>query len=200
MLLRPKSRGTIRLRSVNPFDKPVIEAGYFSHPNDMEVLVEGIKVIIALSQTKAFQSVGSKYWNKIPIPGCETIPSASDEYFACVSRHFTSTIYHYSGTAKMGPPGRSRNFSNARELMCAYKVSCKISEDPDSVVNHELKVYGIRGLRVVDASIMPTVPSGNTNAPTIMVGERASDLIKAYWYKSLPRRKRRDLSDWPTKN
>lgn len=105
MLLRPKSRGTIRLRSVNPSDKPIIEAGYFSHPNDMEVLVEGIKVVMALSQTEAFQSVGSRYWSKMPIPGCETLTIASDEYFACASRHFTSTIYHYSGTAKMGPPG-----------------------------------------------------------------------------------------------
>ena len=54
--------------------------------------------------------------------------------------------------------------------------------DPESVVNHELKVYGVRGLRVIDASIMPHVPSGNTNAPTIMVGEKGADLIKEHWY------------------
>ncbi len=121
MLLRPKSRGTIRLRSANPFAKPVIEAGYFTHPNDMDVLVEGIKVVMALSQTRAFQSVGSKYWHTPAMPGCEAHPVASDQYFACVSRHFTSTIYHYSGTAKMGPPGRlcrSRIYADFAVKLC----------------------------------------------------------------------------------
>ena len=73
--------------------------------------------------------------------------------------------------------------------------------DPESVVNHELKVYGVRGLRVIDASIMPHVPSGNTNAPTIMVGEKGADLIKEHWYSF--KRKRRSpenyLNDWPYK-
>ena len=94
------------------------------------------------------------------------------------------TIYHYSGTTKMGPP-----------------------HDPESVVNHELKVYGIRGLRVIDAGIMPKVPSGNTNAPVIMVGEKGADLVKQYWYSKRRRRRKRDgegsddgaLTDWPQK-
>ena len=63
-------------------------------------------------------------------------------------------------------------------------------DDPEAVVNHELKVYGIRGLRVIDASIMPKIPSGNTNAPTIMVGEKGADLIKSYWYGFSSRKKR----------
>ena len=74
--------------------------------------------------------------------------------------------------------------------------------DPESVVNHELKVYGVRGLRVIDASIMPHVPSGNTNAPTIMVGEKGADLIKEHWY-SFKRKKRslyKDWSKWPYKS
>ena len=70
-------------------------------------------------------------------------------------RHYTVTIYHHTGTAKMGP-----------------------ANDPTAVVDPRLRVYGIPGLRVIDASIMPNVPSGNTNAPTIMVGEKGADMIK----------------------
>merc|ERR1711881_51967 len=74
--------------------------------------------------------------------------------------------------------------------------------DPESVVNHELKVYGIRGLRVIDASIMPHVPSGNTNAPVIMVGEKGADLIKEHWYSFRRKRRslRKDWSNWPYKS
>ncbi|XP_023345601.1 glucose dehydrogenase [FAD, quinone] [Eurytemora carolleeae] len=158
MILRPKSRGRVMLRTSNPFDKPLFYAGYFTHPDDIKVLVEGVKIALALAQTKAFESLGSKFWDAIPLPGCENTDLWSDEYWECICRQFTITIYHHSGTAKMGPPS-----------------------DPGSVVNHELKVYGIPRLRVIDASIMPTIPSGNTNAPTIMIAEKASDMIKADW-------------------
>ena len=75
--------------------------------------------------------------------------------------------------------------------------------DPESVVNHELKVYGVKGLRVIDASIMPHVPSGNTNAPVIMVAEKGADLIKEHWYSYKGKRSLKngvhDLSHWPYK-
>ena len=93
-------------------------------------------------------------WTKRKMPGCERFKMWSDEYLECLARHYTSTIYHHSGSAKMGPPS-----------------------DPGAVVDARLRVYGVTGLRVVDASIMPTIPSGNTNAPTIMIGEKVENHI-----------------------
>jgi len=158
MLLRPKSRGRISLRSANPHDKPVFQAGYFTHPEDIKVLVEGVKIALAMAQTQAFSRLGTRFWDEIPMPGCEDTNLWSDEYWTCMCRQYTTTIYHHSGSAKMGPPN-----------------------DPASVVNHQLKVYGVPRLRVIDASMMPTIVSGNTNAPTIMIGEKGADLIKADW-------------------
>ncbi|MCL4139867.1 UNVERIFIED_CONTAM: hypothetical protein GTU68_050189 [Idotea baltica] len=164
MILRPKSRGYITLRSSNPFHKPVITHNYLTDPRDIATMVEGSKIAIALGRTKAFRKYGARL-HTVPMPGCEHFVFESDEYLACLSRHYTTTIYHPCGTAKMGPPS-----------------------DKGAVVDPELRVYGVSGLRVVDASIMPTLVSGNTNAPTIMIGEKASDLIKAYW--QLHRKKR----------
>jgi len=158
MLLRPKSRGRISLRSANPHDKPVFQAGYFTHPEDIKVLVEGVKIALAMAQTQAFSRLGTRFWDEIPMPGCEDTDLWSDQYWTCMCRQYTTTIYHHSGSAKMGPPN-----------------------DPASVVNHQLKVYGVPRLRVIDASMMPTIVSGNTNAPTIMIGEKGADLIKADW-------------------
>jgi len=181
MLLRPESRGKVRLRSRNPQDKPLFYAGYFNHPNDIKVLVEGVKIGLALAHTDALKKLGTKFWDKVPMPGCESTKLWSDEYWECMCRHFTTTIYHHSGTAKMGPP-----------------------TDKDAVVNHQLKVYGVPRLRVVDASIMPTIVSGNTNAPTVMIGEKASDMIKADWnfyVNSLHKisRNNNDVFSWPVK-
>jgi len=172
MLLRPKSRGSVRLRSSNPYDKPVLNAGYFSHPEDIKVLVEGIKFGRSLVDTKAFSRVGSKFWSDVPMPGCEGTELWTDEYWGCMARHYTSTVYHHSGTAKMGP-----------------------ANDTQAVVNHQLKVYGVPRLRVIDASIMPTIVSGNTNAPVIMIGEKGADLIKADWSG----RESGHVTNWPVK-
>ncbi|KAK3857684.1 hypothetical protein Pcinc_036079 [Petrolisthes cinctipes] len=101
-----------------------------------------------------------------PLPGCDKIPYNSDAYWACFARSFASTNYHPVGTCKMGP-----------------------NTDPKAVVDHTLRVYGVSGLRVVDASIMPLVTTGNTNAPTIMIGEKAAHMIKRAWSRKVTPRK-----------
>ncbi|XP_076623883.1 glucose dehydrogenase [FAD, quinone] [Colletes latitarsis] len=157
LLLRPRSSGWVRLKSRNPLVYPDINPNYFTHKEDMDILVEGIRIALQLSNTTAFQRFGSRP-HTIRMPGCHRYPFDTYEYWECAIRHFTFTIYHPTGTCKMGP----RN-------------------DPTAVVDPRLRVYGVKGLRVADASIMPVIVSGNPNAPTIMIGEKASDIIKQDW-------------------
>ncbi|CAH1107823.1 unnamed protein product [Psylliodes chrysocephalus] len=157
LLLRPKSRGWVRLRNKSPFSPPLINANYFDDPFDIKTLVEGAKIAINISETHAFKKFGSRL-HSIPFPNCRQFEFTSDEYWECHIRTISMTIYHPVGTCKMGP-----------------------SWDHQAVVDPRLRVYGVGGLRVIDASIMPTIPSGNTNAPTIMVGEKGADLVKEDW-------------------
>ncbi|XP_061722400.1 glucose dehydrogenase [FAD, quinone] [Cydia pomonella] len=169
MMLRPKSRGYIKLKSRNPLDYPLMYHNYLTHPDDVGVLREGVKAAVAVAETKAMKRFGARFHDK-PLPNCKHLPLYTDEYWDCLIRQYTMTIYHLSGTAKMGP-----------------------SSDPMAVVDPELRVYGIKGLRVIDASIMPTVTNGNINAPTIMIAEKGADLIKASWKAVSHKRGRRSL-------
>nr|CAI5848985.1 unnamed protein product [Callosobruchus analis] len=170
MMLRPKSRGEIKLRSKDPLDYPLLYHNYLSHPHDVNVLREGTKAAVAYGQTEALRRFGARF-HAVPPPNCKHLPLYTDEYWECYIRQYTLSIYHYSCTAKMGP-----------------------ESDPWAVVDPELRVYGVSGLRVIDASIMPFVTNGNINAPVIMIGEKGADMIKAYWFSPHSgRRKKRDV-------
>ena len=169
MLLRPKSRGKIVLKSKNPYETPHLHAGYFTHPEDLHWLVEGVKIALAVGQTKALQHFGSRFWD-YPMPGCEHTTLWSDDYWGCICRQYTWSGNHQSGSAKMGP---------------AY--------DPTTVVSPRLRVHGVDGLRVIDASVMPNIVSGNINAPTIMIAEKGSDLIKEDWGWGATSRKKEEI-------
>lgn len=147
-VLRPESRGTIRLRSTDAFAAPAVQPCYLSSEADLEKMIEGIKLARRLIQAKAFD----------PYRGPEHLPGANvhtDVEIAEYVRNRAETLYHPVGTCKMGPAG-----------------------DPMAVVDSHLRVHGVAGVRVVDASIMPTISSGNTNAPTIMIAEKAADAIQ----------------------
>uniref|UniRef100_A0A336LLP9 CSON001350 protein n=1 Tax=Culicoides sonorensis TaxID=179676 RepID=A0A336LLP9_CULSO len=163
-LLRPYSRGYIRLRSKNPFDPPLIHPNYFDDSRDIKTLVEGAKLAVEIANAPIFKIFGTRIHSS-PLPSCVQYKFMSDEYFECHARTLTQTIYHPVGTAKMGPPS-----------------------DKTAVVDPRLRVYGVKGLRVIDASIMPIIVSGNTNSPTIMIGEKGSDMIKSDWKESIMKR------------
>lgn len=158
LLLRPRSRGWVRLRSSNPFHFPRMDPNYFDDPFDVRTLVEGAKIAIRVADANVFKQFGSRIHRR-SLPNCKKYKFLSDAYLECQIKTISMTIYHPVGTAKMGP-----------------------AWDPEAVVDPRLRVYGIKGLRVIDASIMPTISSGNTNAPVIMIGERGSDLVKEDWF------------------
>jgi choline dehydrogenase-like flavoprotein len=147
-LLRPKSRGTVKLQSADPHDDPLIDPKFLSHPDDMKVLVAGYKKMMAIMNTGPISQYIAECLRPVNINDDRDIERAI--------RESADTVYHPVGTCKMG-------------------------SDSDGVVDERLRVHKVQNLRVVDASVMPTVVGGNTNAPTVMIGEKAADMILQDW-------------------
>lgn len=142
---RPLSRGTIRLASANPFDRPLIDPRYLSDGRDLALSVATLREFRRLGKASAFARIGGREMR--PGPDADT-----DEALITFVRNTGNTTWHQSCTCKMGI-------------------------DDLAVVDPSLRVHGIDRLRIVDASVMPAVPSCNTNAPVIMIAEKAADMI-----------------------
>lgn len=145
-LLRPASRGSVTLASLDPAAAPLIDPNFFGTEEDIDTMVKGFRMTRALMDAPALASVRQR---ELYTQGVQT-----DEQIRAILRERTDTVYHPVGTCKMGRDGMA-------------------------VVDEQLRVHGLQGLRVVDASIMPTLVGGNTNAPTIAIAEKAVDLIRA---------------------
>ena len=146
---RPQSRGYVRARSSNPFDPPVIQPNYLSSSVDQRVLVAGLKMVRKFLATPQL----SYFIEREEVPGPKVV---TDDEFLDFARRNGSTIYHFAGSNRMGP-----------------------EHDGMAVVSPDLKVRGLAALRVVDSSVIPSLPSANSYATTLMIAEKAADMIKA---------------------
>ena len=147
--LRPQSRGHVRIRSANPLDAPAMQPLYLSHPEDRATAIAALRYARKLAHSGPLGALVLREHR----PGPEV---QTDDEILDFCRRYGATIFHPSGTCKMGPDG-----------------------DPMAVTNPRLQVRGVAGLRVVDCSVMPTLVSGNTNWPVVMMAEKAVDWIQA---------------------
>ncbi len=146
-VLRPRSRGSVRLESKDPTAAPLIDPNFLADRDDTERLIRGFRLLRNILGQPALQVDGSREFKT-------SARAQTDLQIEQFIRNHADTEYHPVGTCRMG-------------------------SGPDAVVDAELRVHGLQGLRVVDASIMPNLISGNTNAPVIMIAEKAADMIKA---------------------
>lgn len=144
---RPESTGYVHAQSRDPFEAPIVQPNYLDHENDQRVLLDGMRLARQLLKTRAL----SQYSDGESMPGVQV---ARDDELMDYIRRYAVSSYHLNGTARMGP-----------------------ASDPDSVVDAQLRVHGLQGLRVVDASVMPDIVSANTCAATMMIAEKAAEMI-----------------------
>ncbi|ODM94363.1 Glucose dehydrogenase [FAD, quinone] [Orchesella cincta] len=155
ILNRPLSRGEVLLKSKDPKDPPLIDPKYFDKADDVKILVESLKRTVELVENStSFKELGATL---IPhsLPGCESFKFKTDAYYECFARSLTLTMYHPAGTNKMGK-----------------------KDSKEAVVDPQLRVIGIKKLRVIDASIMPNIVASDINAACMMIGELGATFIK----------------------
>ncbi|XP_023307245.2 choline dehydrogenase, mitochondrial-like isoform X1 [Lucilia cuprina] len=161
LIIKSQSRGFVKLKTKDPLQGPLIHNNYALVEADRQTLLRFIRFIQNLVKTTAFQYYGLELIT-IPLEECDRLTYDSNEYWLCYIKYFYISAWHAVGTCRMGP-----------------------ATDNSAVVDQRLRVHGVRGLRVIDASIMPNITSGNTNGPTIMIAERAAQLIKDDWYNNI---------------
>ncbi|KAJ3664212.1 hypothetical protein Zmor_008399 [Zophobas morio] len=159
MLVHPQSIGTVLLKDKDPFHHPLVDPNSLSDPDDEDfrTLLAGIKRGLSFAGTDVFKKMNLVV-NDYKIAGCEDHEWGSDDYWKCAIKLLTISLHHVMGTARMGP-----------------------KSDKDAIVDNKLRVYGVQKLRVADASVLPVTISGHTMIPSIMIGEKASDLILQKW-------------------
>ncbi|MDD9907508.1 MAG: GMC family oxidoreductase N-terminal domain-containing protein [Rhodospirillaceae bacterium] len=144
---RPESKGYVRAKTADPFDKPTIQPNYLTHETDQQVTIKAMKLSRALGETEAMKP----YFDGWEYPDADL---RSDDELLDAARHVGNTTFHVMGTCRMGP-----------------------DSDTTAVVDDQLRVRGMENLRVIDASIMPAMVSANLNAATMMIGEKGADLV-----------------------
>nr|XP_039265698.1 uncharacterized GMC-type oxidoreductase Mb1310-like [Styela clava] len=157
-LQHPKSRGTVRLNSTNPFDQPIIDPNFLSNPDDVKVQIEGFRQLEKFEMTETMKETG---FTMVVPDVCNgqmnKNPPRSNEFYECYMK----------------------SFSRGTHACCTAKIGDK--NNKMAVVDERLRVRGVQGLRIADASVMPHITSSNTQAPCYMIGQRASDMIKEDW-------------------
>lgn len=153
----PKSKGYLTIRSNNPIDPPLVFPNYLHDKHDVNILIEGIRLAIKLTETAPIKKWGIRM-EKIDYPPCDKHEYNSDAYWECIIRHKTEPENHPAGTARMGT-----------------------HPEIHAVVDPELRVHGVTNLRVMDASIFPYLPNGNPISSIIMVAEKGAHMLEAAW-------------------
>jgi len=180
VLLHPQSSGHVTLNSNRDI---VVQPNYLQKPQDVDVLIQGMKLVKKFAETKALSEFGAML-NTKHFPGCERYNFGSESYWECYVRHMTLTSYHPVGTCKMG----NINERSVVDHSLRYAYYYYIVDELNLKWSHSnecffYRVHKLHKLYVIDASIMPSMPSGNINAVVAMIAEKGADLIKMHCHE-----------------